>query len=66
MLFEAMGTQWRVGPGGPVGLDYGVFPAVLRLEQIPRADWPEAFDMLRIMEAAALIEMRKEPPKPPP
>ncbi len=63
-MFEAMGTQWRIGPGGPVGLDYGVFPTVLRLEQVPRAEWQEAFSMLRVMEAEALIEMRKEPPKP--
>jgi hypothetical protein len=64
LLFEAMSTQWRVGPGGAIGLDYGVLPTVMRLEGVPRADWPEAFTALRILESAALEEMRTKKPKP--
>jgi hypothetical protein len=52
--FIAMGTQWRTGGMGATGLDYAALPAVLRLINIPRADWPEAMDGLRIMEAEAL------------
>lgn len=58
--FVAMGTQWRVGPGGAYGLDYGVLPQVLRLAQIPRKEWPQVFESIRVLEDAALEEMRKE------
>ena len=57
--FVSMGTQWRVGPGGAYGLDYGVLPQVLRLAQIPRKEWPQVFDSIRVLEDAALAEMRK-------
>lgn len=58
-LFVKLGTQWRMGPTGPIGLDYGCLPAVMRLEQIPRGEWSDLFDAIRVMEAAALDEMRK-------
>jgi hypothetical protein len=55
-----MGTQWRVGAGGATGLDYGVLPVVLRLSGVPRAEWPDVFDGLRIMEEAALDHIHKK------
>lgn len=58
-LFNALGTQWRTGMGGATGLDYNVVPAVLRLQAVPRADWPQLFADLRVMEAAALQVMRE-------
>lgn len=58
--FVAMGTQWRCGPGGAYGLDYGVMPQTLRMLGIPRAKWPELFDAIREMEDAALKEMHEE------
>lgn len=58
-VFVAMGTQWRCGPGGAIGLDYGALPQVLRMTQVPRADWPEVFDLLRVLEDAALEKMRE-------
>lgn len=59
-VFAAMGTQWRTGMGGATGLDYGVLPSVFRLTAVPRADWPDVFDDLRVMEGAALVEMHKD------
>lgn len=59
-LFSAMGTQWRMGPGGPIGLDYGALPAVLRLMGAKREDLAGLFDDLRVIERAALEEMHKE------
>jgi hypothetical protein len=53
-LFEAMGTQWRVGFAGPVGLDYAAIPFVLRMQSVPRADWPAVFADLGVMESEAL------------
>ncbi|WP_426287549.1 DUF1799 domain-containing protein [Luteibacter sp. E-22] len=55
----AMGTQWRVGAAGATGLDYGVMPQVFRLLAIPRSDWPETFDCVRVLEAEALATMRE-------
>jgi len=53
-----MGTQWQVGSGGPVGLDYGVLREVMRLTGVARSDWPQVFADVRVMESAALDEMR--------
>lgn len=49
-----MGTQWRVGMAGAIGLDYAALPAVMALSRIPEADQPEVFADLRVMESAAL------------
>ena len=59
-LFSAMGTQWRAGPNGPIGLDYGALPTVLRMLRAEREEWPGLFDDLRVIERAALDEMNKE------
>ncbi len=53
-LFQALRTQWRVGPGGPVGLDYAALPTVLRLIGLRRRDAREAFEGLQVMEGEAL------------
>ena len=60
--FIAMGTQWRTGgmAGLPSGLDYAALPAVLRLTGIKRAEWPEVFEGLRVMEDVALETIRKQ------
>lgn len=52
--FIAMSTQWRTGAMGATGLDYNALPAVMRLAGLPRAEWPDAFEGVRIMEAEAL------------
>ncbi len=59
-VFLTLGTQWRVGLSGPTGLDYNVLPTVLRLNAVPRKDWPDIFADLRVLEAAALETMRKK------
>lgn len=50
----AMATQWRTGAMGVTGLDYNVLPSVLRLVGIPRGDWPDTFECVRVMEAEAM------------
>lgn len=52
--FVRLGTQWQVGMGGPIGLRYEAIPIVLRLQGVPRGDWPHVFDCLRVLEAEAL------------
>lgn len=51
-LFQAMCTQWRQGPGGPCGLDYGVLPWVMKVYGTD--DEVTAFSDIRVMERAAL------------
>jgi hypothetical protein len=60
--FCGMATQWRMGVNGATGLDYAVLPVVLRLQRVPRADWAEVFEGLRVMEAEALrcLDRRRE------
>lgn len=56
-LFDAMGTQWRVGPGGPSGLDYTAIPAAASMLGMKRRDLNEIFPDLRVMEIEALAVM---------
>lgn len=59
-MFEALRTQWRVGSGGVVGLDYSAIHPVLRLLNVKRAEWPGIFEDIRVMESAARSEINKE------
>lgn len=56
-LFEALGTQWRLGPGGPSGLDYAAIPRIAKILGLKRRDLSEAFHDLRLMENEALAIM---------
>lgn len=62
-VFCSLGTQWRVAAGMAglvwLGLDYATIPPVLRLMAIPRRDWPELFEGLRVMERSA-AEVRNQ------
>lgn len=58
-VFRAMaGTQWNMlaGMGGAsvVGLRYESLPIVFDMLQVPAAQRPDCFEMLRIMERAAI------------
>ncbi|WP_175122330.1 DUF1799 domain-containing protein [Achromobacter animicus] len=53
-LFTRNYTQWRVGAGGPIGLDYGVLYLDLDRRETPRAEQQEIMAVLRIIERAAL------------
>lgn len=54
MAFSDMGTQWRTGPRGFIGLDYNVLPFVFDTRQVSSDKRAEIFDCLQIMERAAL------------
>jgi Phage related hypothetical protein (DUF1799) len=55
ILFTALITQWRMGPSGPIGLDYAVVPQVarevcgLRRRALREVWWP-----LQVMEGESL------------
>ena len=58
-VFVAMGSQWRAGMAGPTGLDYASLPVVMRMQGIKRADWPQVFDEVRVLENEALATIAK-------
>ena len=59
LLFRRLATQWRVGMGGPTGLEYGVAYRLLDdLAGGDREEWYRLLDDLRVLEQAALEAMR--------
>lgn len=58
-LFTRNSTQWRVGAGGPVGLDYTVIYADMDLHAIDRGQQRDLMDLLRQIERAALEFIHK-------
>lgn len=56
-VLSAMTTQWRVGMSGPIGLDYGVIPAVGKLLGMKPKQITAVFPDLQVMEAEALAIM---------
>ena len=59
-LFCQVGTQWRVGASGATGLDYNVLFRLLDNQGLTQTEWDYSFDAVRVMESAALEQMRKE------
>jgi hypothetical protein len=58
-LFIRNYTQWRVGAGGPVGLDYAVLYLDMDRSGVPKKKQREIMDVLRIIERAALEILHK-------
>jgi len=58
-LFARNQTQWRVGSGGPIGLDYSVLYADLKLRGFRQKQQRRVMDRLRIIERAALEFLHK-------
>jgi hypothetical protein len=56
-VFVRCGTQWRIGPAGASGLDYAALPFVMRACGIPRSEWSDVFEDLRVLEVAALNQL---------
>lgn len=56
-VFIAMQTQWRAAMGGATGLDYNVLPSVFRLLSVPKAEWRDTFECVRVMEGEAIRVM---------
>jgi hypothetical protein len=61
-LFSRLATQWRIAMNGPTGLDYQPLMRLLDLEDLGPADWQDRFDDVRVLEAAALEQMRSKDP----
>lgn len=62
MVFVDVCTQWRTGPGGPVGLDYAALPASYR-PGVGGRRGRLALQYLQVMEAEALRWFAEQQPK---
>lgn len=59
-LFSRVATQWRVGAGGPIGLDYNVVYQELQREALVPERHAEVMAGIRVIEHAALEHMQHE------
>lgn len=59
-LFCQLGTQWRVGFGGTVGLDYIALNMLLDLHHIKQDKRLELFKKIQILENTALQLMHEK------
>ena len=57
-LVDQAQTQWRMGPSGPIGLDYLALPAWCRPGAGGTRRSRQVFEALQVMEAAALEHWR--------
>lgn len=58
-VFVRVRTQWRTGPRGVIGLDYGVIYRELDRMHLGPDRYDQLMDDLRVLEAAALEEIYK-------
>lgn len=62
-VFSSLATQWRVGYQGMTGIDYSVIPVVMDLHNINPNDRAQLFADLKVMESAALKQIRDNKPQ---
>lgn len=58
-LYQQISTQWRTGPGGPVGLDYLVVFHELDRRDLSREQYDDFLWAIRVIEHAAITELHK-------
>lgn len=60
MLFLTYQTQWRMGPAGPIGLDFSVFHHALDRKGVKGDEYDQFVHDLQVIENAAMLAMRKD------
>jgi Phage related hypothetical protein (DUF1799) len=56
-IFCKVGTQWRTGFTGPIGLDYNVVFRLMDDEGMDRREWEDTLESIQCLEAQALQTM---------
>lgn len=56
-VFSEVSTQWRMGPGGPTGLDYGEVRWVMKLLKVKNPY--RVLQAIQVLESSALRVMAK-------
>lgn len=57
-MFIALSTQWRTGPGGPIGLDYNVLFSLAKHRKIEGEAFEQMLADIQVLERAAMATMR--------
>ncbi|MFD0669723.1 DUF1799 domain-containing protein [Ramlibacter sp. MAHUQ-53] len=60
ILFARLQTQWRIGMGGPTGLDYSAVYPLLDRAATDEQHWEMLFDDIQAMERSALSAMNEK------
>jgi len=63
-LFVSLETQWRVIPGGYVGLDYNVLYKKMDRLGLSPAEYDQLEEDIQLMELEALSHINKKPEAP--
>ena len=58
-LFIKIGTQWRTGMSGCIGLDYNPLFVLMGKMRLDDEAFDELLDSIRVMESEALKAMRE-------
>lgn len=53
-VFRDMCSSWNVGFSGVIGLRWETFPVFVDLNDVPRDQWRDVKDCVRVMEAEAV------------
>ena len=59
-LFCALGTQWQIGFGGPIGLRYESLYPLLDRNATTAQEWEHLFDGIQVCEREALDVMNQK------
>ena len=59
-LFTRLSTQWRVGPGGPIGLDYNVLFHEMDRMGLEKEPYDDLLAQVRVIETTALDELHRK------
>lgn len=59
-VFCQVGTQWRTGVAGPVGLDYNVLFRLLDRLGLSQEEWDDTFEMIQALEVQAVKTMTEK------
>lgn len=59
-LFRRVATQWRIGPGGPTGLDYGPLFSLMDRMGLSAEAWDDLLADIQVMETEALDAMNEK------
>lgn len=59
-MFIQLGGQWRMGPGGPIALDYTTLMMRLDSMRLDPDEWEAMYDDVRLLSSTALNAMKAD------
>lgn len=59
-LFLTLSSQWRMGTGGAIGLDYTPFFARMERMRLTDEAYDQLFEDIRVIESEALVHINRK------